>query len=252
MAQITTHLAGTPCWIEANVETSEQRVGLMDFYSALFGWTWVVGGAEMGFYSIANLNGSPVMGIGHGPLATGQLVAYFTTTDVSASSARAALLGAEVFLGPTEVPGAGSLALVLDPTGALHGLWQANTFAGFGVADEPGAPGWFDHHSQDPAAAAAYYAALSGHDLRSDEPDMAILAAGDQWFASFSGDGADRDAAWSPIYVADDLARVHEVVRRAGGVVVVEEMAVPGSSITVFVEPVMHREVTVMLAGAAS
>ena len=44
-------------------------------------------------------------------------------------------------MGPMEVPGAGIMALVTDPTGAVHGLWQAREFQGFGVAYEPNATG---------------------------------------------------------------------------------------------------------------
>jgi len=62
------------------------------------------------------------------------MVPYFLTDDISASAETAAELGATVFMGPMEVPGAGIMALVTDPTGAVHGLWQEGEFKGFGVA----------------------------------------------------------------------------------------------------------------------
>ncbi len=75
MAKLDTHIVGIPSWVDVMVETAEQREGLMDFYSGLYGWTWDVGEEQMGYYSIANLgDGSPVMGLGQGPGATGAMV----------------------------------------------------------------------------------------------------------------------------------------------------------------------------------
>jgi len=69
------------------------------------------------------------------------MVPYFLTDDISASAETAAELGATVFMGPMEVPGAGIMALVTDPTGAVHGLRKKGEFKGFGVAYEANAPG---------------------------------------------------------------------------------------------------------------
>ena len=53
------------------------------------------------------------------------MVPYFATDDINAAAAKAAELGGTVFMGPMVVPEAGTMALVSDPTGAVHGLWQA-------------------------------------------------------------------------------------------------------------------------------
>ena len=136
MAKLDTHIIGIPDWVDVMVETTEQREALMSFYSSLYGWTWEVGGENMGYYSIAHSEGAPVMGLGQGPGGHGAMVPYFLTDDISASAETAAELGATVFMGPMEVPGAGIMALVTDPTGAVHGLWQEGEFKGFGVAYE--------------------------------------------------------------------------------------------------------------------
>jgi hypothetical protein len=233
------------------VETTEQRDALMSFYTSLYGWTWEVGGEEMGYYSIANLDGVPVMGLGQGPGGAGAMVPYFATDDINASAAKAAELGGTVFMGPMVVPEAGTMALVSDPTGAVHGLWEAGNFPGFGVAYEANAPGWFDHASDDPAAAATYYQALTGHSLIEPSPGMQVLSAGDQWFASVSQNQVPErtSAQWNSIYVVEALEAARNKVRELGGTVVLEEMPVPGSAISVFVEPVMNTSVTIMAAG---
>jgi hypothetical protein len=79
---------------------------------------------------------------------------------------------------------------------------------------------------------------------------MRVLMNGDQWFASISHDHAGRDSTqWNPIFVTDSLARVRDLVRSLGATVVLEEMEVPGSAISVFVEPVMQTAITIMAAG---
>jgi uncharacterized protein len=252
MTKLDTHPNGIPCWTDVTVETVEDRDALMAFYTSLYGWTWDVGGSEMGHYSIASSDGAPVFAVGVGPGGTGVMVPYFATDDISATATKAAELGATVFMGPMEVPGAGTMALVTDPTGAIHGLWQAGDFTGFGVAYEPKAPGWFDHASSDPAAAATYYESLTGHSLIEPNPGMQVLSAGEQWFASFSENQIpERTAAqWNSIYVVETLEAARDKIRELGGTIVLEEMPVPGSAISVFVEPVKNTTVTIMGAGA--
>lgn len=252
MAKLETHPNGIPVWVDAMVESTEQRDGLMSFYTSLYGWTWVVGDENMGHYSIANLAGEPVMGIGQGPGGQGVMVPYFASDDIDATCAKAAELGGTVFVGPMEVPGAGKMALVTDTVGAVHGLWQGAEFKGFGVAYEANAAGWFDHASSDPATAAAYYEGLTGHSIIEPEPGMRVLAAGEQWFASVSENQVPErtQAGWNSIYVVETLESARAKVRELGGTIVLEEMPVPGSAISVFVEPVMNTAITIMRAGS--
>ena len=250
MPEVHQHRPGTPCWVDVAVSTTDQRERLTSFYSALFSWTWEVSGPEMGFYSIAHLDGAAVMGLGQGEGGAGVMVPYFATDDLEASGARARGLGGDVFMGPMAIADVGSMALVLDPTGVVHGLWQAGTFAGFERAWEPGTPGWFDHVSTDPGRAAAYYIALTGHSLHNPSPELRALAADGEMFASLSDDQVPgRAPQWNVVWVADSLERVRETVRSLGATVVVEEMPVPGAAITVFVEPVMGASITVMAGG---
>jgi uncharacterized protein len=252
MAKLDNITIGIPGWVDTAVETTELREALMKFYSALYGWTWDVGDEQMGYYSIASLDGAPVMGIGQGPGGDGVLVPYFFTDDIKASAATAADLGGTVFMGPMEIPGAGIMALVKDPTGATHGLWEAREFKGFGVAYEENAPGWFDHASNDPDAAAAYYSTLTGHTIIEPSPGMKVLNVGEQWFASVSQNQVPErpNAQWNSIYVVATLEAARDKIRELGGTIVLEEMPVPGSAICVFIEPALNTAVTIMGAGS--
>lgn len=247
---IDAHNPGMPCWVDVSVETVEQRHSLMDFYASLFGWTYDEGPEETGHYTIASHDSHPVMGLSNVPDSDGTMLTYFATDDLAAAAERASALGGTVVFGPMAVMDVGSMAVVVDPTGARHGLWQPGAFKGFGELYEPGSPGWFNHDSLDPSAAAAYYSGLTGFAATEPSPGMTILADGDQWFASISrAMSPTRSARWNPIYVTDSLERFREAAVRAGGAVVLEEMPVPGSAISVVTEPVMGTEVTVMRAG---
>ena len=240
-----------PAWIDAIVDSADKQQRLMSLYSSLFGWTWDEGSAATGHYCIARNNGRAVMGVGQGPGTEGKMVTYFATDDIESSCELARSLGANVFVGPIIAgDGSGQLALVLDPVGVVHGLWQAGSFAGFGSLYEEGAPGWFDHASNDPASAVSYYSALLDKLVLEPEPSMQILADGEQWFASVSTNQLpERGSMWNAIIVVDSLERLRNDVVALGGSVVVEEMPVPGSAISIFVEPVNHTYVTVAASG---
>jgi predicted enzyme related to lactoylglutathione lyase len=250
MPNIDKHQAGMPIWVDAIVDSEGTQKALTDFYGKLFGWQWTPGTAETGFYSMALSEGQPVMGCGQGPGGEGRLVTYFATDDIDASAKMATELGGNVFMGPMKVMDVGAMALVLDPAGAVHGFWQPGTMTGFGRLYEVGAPGWFDHASANPDAASAYYSELLDKSLTAPEPGMQVLQNGDQMFASVSENQIpDRPAQWNAIYIVDSLERARHDVTKLGGTVVLEEMPVPGSAISVFVEPVCHTAMTIMQAG---
>ena len=249
MPTFTSHENGMPCWVDVMVETEEQHHDLRAFLTALFDWTWDLGGPEMAFYAIASSNGSPVLGLGRFEGGRGVATTYFTTPDIDATIQRATELGASAMMPATQVMDLGHMAVLIDPTGANFGLWQPGTFIGFGVQYEENAPGWFDHASSDPQKAGEFYAALTGFTLTTMEGDMRILQNGEQWFASVSDGQAGDSPQWKPIFVVDSLKRIHEAVPRLGGAILIEEMPVPGSALCVFTEPVNGTVMTVMAAG---
>lgn len=51
-------------------------------------------------------------------------LAYVLVDDVAAATGKAKSLGAKVVKDVTEVPGAGWLSIIEDPTGAVLGLWK--------------------------------------------------------------------------------------------------------------------------------
>jgi predicted enzyme related to lactoylglutathione lyase len=92
------------------------------FYRELFAWTIeAIEGAEGQYYSIAN--GGTTNG-GMMPLPPGGHPAwnlYFGVDDAAAAIARAGELGAQVMIGPMDVPG-GRFAVLRDPQNAVFSI----------------------------------------------------------------------------------------------------------------------------------
>lgn len=97
------------------------------FYGALFQWQFdemPVGGGQS--YTLIK----PGDGTGGGmmthpvPGAPSSWLAYVLVDDIRAATEKARSLGAKVMREPMEVMDAGSLSIIIDPTGAALGLWQ--------------------------------------------------------------------------------------------------------------------------------
>jgi uncharacterized protein len=154
--------AGTPIWLDLQTPNTAQA---RDFYQALFGWEYDVGGPEFGGYITARLGDRSAAGIvGEHPDAppTGAWSLYFASDDIDAHVERAVAAGASLLYPPMAVADMGSMAGLQDPTGAAFSLWQAGLHLGFGVTGEPGAPAWFELYSPDAKAARDFYCGLFG------------------------------------------------------------------------------------------
>ena len=241
---------GNPCWLDLQVPRTDQHEALRDFLTALHGWEWQLGGEEIGWYSQATIEGDPVLGLGVSAGATPQPLVHFAVADATAAVAQAEELGATVLLAPQQVMDLGTTAIVRDPLGVSTGLWQAGSFAGFGRMFEVGAPGWFDHLSSDGAAAAAFYCGLTGATIATPDPAMRVLAHGERWFASLTERADAGHGLWMPVYLVADLDSARATTVAHGGTVLVHEMPVPGTVITVVADPVVHVSWTLMAPGA--
>jgi predicted enzyme related to lactoylglutathione lyase len=98
------------------------------FYAALFSWT--LSEVPMGpgqSYTMIGVGD----GVGGGmmtqpvPGAPSGWLAYVAVDDIHAATEKARGLGASVVREPIAVMGAGWLSIIVDPTGAPLGMWQA-------------------------------------------------------------------------------------------------------------------------------
>jgi predicted enzyme related to lactoylglutathione lyase len=96
------------------------------FYGKLFDWKLEDAPMPGGTYTM--------IGVGEGtgggmmkqmiPGAPSSWLAYVGVDDIEAATKKAKSLGANVLKDVTEVPGFGWLSIIVDPTGAMLGLWK--------------------------------------------------------------------------------------------------------------------------------
>jgi uncharacterized protein len=156
--------AGTPCWVDLGVgDIGRARA----FYGGLFGWDIPEGPPEAGGYSLCEVGGRPVAGIGP-KMGPAEMPAAWTTylasddADETVSKIKAA--GGQVVTEPMDVMDVGRMAVAADPGGAVFGVWQARAHTGAQLANEPGSLAWNENMSRDFDANKAFYRAVFGYD----------------------------------------------------------------------------------------
>jgi predicted enzyme related to lactoylglutathione lyase len=115
--------AGAFIWSE--LSTSDLAKS-KSFYSEVFGWEW--GGADE--YAEAQVAGRTIGGVmprrPDMPVdIPDSWLVYFGSTDVDTDAKKGAELGATVIVPPTDIPGTGRFAVIMDPQGAAFALFQS-------------------------------------------------------------------------------------------------------------------------------
>jgi len=97
-----------------------------NFYGKLFGWKLEDVEMEGGAYTMIKVGEGTGGGIIKHPVpgAPSAWLAYVLVDDIGAATQKAKSLGAKVMKDVTEVKGAGSFSVIVDPTGAAVALWQ--------------------------------------------------------------------------------------------------------------------------------
>src|SRR3954454_9539176 len=140
---------GAPCWIDLfSADTDATRA----FYSDLFGWTALEQSEEFGGYFMWERDGVPIAGrmrAEAGQPVPGIWSVYLKVDDAEKTVEAACVAGATVMVPPITVGDTGIMAVLVDPTGAVIGIWQPKDFGGFQVRGEPGSVGWFELLTRD-------------------------------------------------------------------------------------------------------
>jgi uncharacterized protein len=96
------------------------------FYGNLFNWELQDFPMPGGSYTMIKVGEGTGGGMMKHPVpgAPSTWLAYVLVDDVAASTQKAKSLGATIMKDVTEVMDAGSLSIIMDPTGAVLGLWK--------------------------------------------------------------------------------------------------------------------------------
>ena len=111
-----------------HVELNTTDVGKAKaFFGQLFDWKLEDVPMGEGTYTMIGVGEGTGGGIMKHPMpgAPSMWLAYVNVDDIAASTAKARSLGATVVQDVTEVMGMGWMSIIIDPTGATLGLWQA-------------------------------------------------------------------------------------------------------------------------------
>ena len=160
---------GVPSWVDMGSPDLDKA---KEFYGGLFGWNCPEGAPEAGGYSVCDLDGKTVAGLGPqmDPNAPPNWLTYVNVDSVDDTIAKVATSGGMVFMPGMDVMDAGRMAIFADPLGAVIGLWQPNQHLGAQVANEPGTYCWSELITTDVAAAKAFYQAVFGWDFEDQGP----------------------------------------------------------------------------------
>jgi uncharacterized protein len=96
------------------------------FYGKLFDWKLDDVPMPVGTYTMIDVG----KGTGGGmmqqliPEASSAWLPYVEVKDIDAATKKAKKLRAKIMKGVTEVPGRGWFSIIVDPTGAMLGLWE--------------------------------------------------------------------------------------------------------------------------------
>ena len=153
---------GTTTWIDLG---STDLDAAQAFYQQLFGWDFTDTGEEMNHYHLIRCRGALVggaMSVAGMTCPDGQPLpsewgVYLAVDDADERFALAQQHGAQAVLPPGDAGASGRFAVVLDPTGAVIGLWQAGELDGYDFSGDPGTPVWFELMTQDFDGAVSFY-----------------------------------------------------------------------------------------------
>jgi hypothetical protein len=151
---------------------------------------------------------------------------YLAVNDVDATAAKIKGAGGQVVAGPMDVMDLGRMAVAIDTTGGMFGIWQAGAHIGAEVANEPGAQSWNEHMSHDFEAAKSFYGAVFGYDFQDISGEGFSYATLNLGGRPAGGIGAYPDGvpagtpgSWTVYFGAADTDAVVAAVVRAGGTV---------------------------------
>ena len=156
-----TRSTGTTTWLDLG---TTDLAAAKTFYEQLFGWDFEDTGEEMGHYHMIRKDGALVAGAmsvagmtcPEGDPLPSEWGVYLAVDDLDARLALAEKHGATVVVPAGDV-GAGRFGVVLDPSHAVIGLWQAGGLDGYDFSGDPGTPVWFELMTQDFDKAVAFY-----------------------------------------------------------------------------------------------
>lgn len=245
MATVTKYRHGVPSW--ADVAVADPAAGAA-FYSGVFGWDAEDQGAEAGNYHMFRLGGAAVAGLGP-KMSEGAPLwsAYVSVDDLAATLEKAEAAGGTVVVPAMDVMDAGSMAVVLDPTGAPISFWQPGEHIGAEVVNVPNTLAWHELTTREPEASRAFYTSVLDWEFAAMPDDTSgqdgyrVIMVGDRMVGGMlpmvGDDWGDLPSHWMVYFAVADTDATADAVRNGGGSVAVEPFDMPIGRMAVCNDP---------------
>ena len=236
-------------FIWTDLQTSDPDAA-RSFYADVFGWeSEDVDDDAMPYWQFTK-DGQLVAGVG--PQGEEQeqdgvppnWTSYVAVDDIDEVCSAASENGGEVLMSPTEVPDAGSFAILADPSGAVIGLWQSGEHTGADVFNEPGSMCWNELVTPDVDRAKEFYGAILPWQLDTEDRggfDYTTIVLDDRPNGGMFAPGRSLQEGASPhwlVYFAvEDTDGALEAVREGGGEVLGEPQDTPFGRVATVTDP---------------
>ena len=238
---------GTPSWVELSSQDADASAA---FYGELLGWTTTEpGSAETGGYRMFQQQGKNIAGL-MGHMQAGQPTAWMTYVSVADADETAGKVkdaGGNVIVEPMDVMDLGRMAVFMDPTGAVFGIWQPKTFGGADLVNEPNSLCWNEVLTRDAAADKAFYPAVFGWTATrpsfegapesytvwqlGDHPVGGMMQMTDEYFPP------EVPPHWSVCFAVADADATVARARELGATVIQEPMDMPIGRFAGMIDP---------------
>jgi uncharacterized protein len=262
------YIAGVPCWVDTSQRDPEAA---LPFYSGLFGWEFenVMPEGSGGTYFIGRIRGGDVAAVtriseGAPPVATWNTFIWVDNADETADVARKA--GGTVIVEPFDVTGAGRMAVISDPEGAVFNLWQPGEHRAASIVNEHGSLNFNVLAARDIEGEKAFYDAVFGWQalpspggtmwwalpaygdhLEESRPglrkQMAEMGAPDGFtdvlaaFNPIAKDDPTMAANWGVSFAVNDADAAAAEAKKLGGEVITGPFDVPWSRVALIKDP---------------
>jgi predicted enzyme related to lactoylglutathione lyase len=238
MANVDKFPVGSFCWIE--LATTDQTAA-KKFYTTLFGWD--VTDEPMGpgeTYNFFQLRGRTVAaGTTLRPEQRQQGIPvhwnlYIAADNADQTAAKAAQAGGQVLAPAFDVPDAGRMAVINDPTGAAFCIWQGTQVPGLGITGEAGAFCWADLGTPDPNRAAKFYSTVFGWKVEKGQNDSSgylHIKNGEQFIGGIPPAHTQTAPHWLIYIMVADVAASASKAAQLGAKVLVPPQNMEGVGI---------------------
>ncbi|HEX6653721.1 MAG TPA: VOC family protein [Thermoleophilaceae bacterium] len=262
------YIPGVPCWIDTSQPDPKAAV---DFYGPLFGWEFedVMPPDAPGEYFIGRIRGLDVGAVGSIPEGAPQMAVWNTYIWVDSADDTAAKVkeaGGSVMMEPFDVMGAGRMAALTDPEGAVFLVWEAKDHKGSQIVNEHGSNNFNNLNTRDLESAKAFYGSVFGWktlDLDRGAVMWALPGYGDHLeelspglrkgmeemgaprgfedvvagINLISDDQPDTPAHWGLTFAVDDADEIASKAEELGGKVVMPPFDAPWVRMAVIADP---------------